>query len=554
MQRLLFVCFLYSSMNLFAQSIPVGVLGVEDLLRRQQLLGKFDSTFSFNYRPITLGKNGLKADSSIFNANDYFKTIATPLKGRGIIKVLPVEFILAYDHNFPDSRNDGAMIRSKGLQSVLSTGIYAELGPLSVQLKPEIVWAQNLGYEGFPEWTEWWVWDARYVWFDRLDIPERYGTNQYQKLLPGQSSVRLNKWGMSLGISTENIWWGPAKRNSLMMSNNAQGFAHITFNTQRPLKTTIGAFEWQFATGKLDGSSHPVPGHDIAIEGREFYRAKPDDWRYFQGISFSYSPKWISGLSLGFTRWVQQYYQNLKVTKDYFPAFSNLFRKNDNNTTRNEGQRDQAAGVFLRWAWIPSQFEIYFEFAKNDASLNLRDLLVDPDHTRAFVFGFNKLFLDNNQVWELTYEWTHTAQTGSKISRDAWSWYIHANVRHGYTHNGEILGSALGPSGIAHYLEVSKTEGLDRIGGSFERYTHNNDFINFTFKNSPVKEWVDYNFTGFYERKFESVIIGGYLMYSRILNYQWKGNFRAVNVIDPLEHNKLDYNNWNIDLKITYSF
>ena len=36
-------------------------------------------------------------------------------------------------------------------------------------------------------------------------------------------------------------------------------------------------------------------------------RGETDDWRYLQGYSITYSPKWISGLSLGFIRWVQMY-------------------------------------------------------------------------------------------------------------------------------------------------------------------------------------------------------------------------------------------------------
>ena len=30
-----------------------------------------------------------------------------------------------------------------------------------------------------------------------------------------------------------------------MMSNHAEGFKHITFNTTEPIKTFIGNFEWK---------------------------------------------------------------------------------------------------------------------------------------------------------------------------------------------------------------------------------------------------------------------------------------------------------------------
>ena len=43
-------------------------------------------------------------------------------------------------------------------------------------------------------------------------------------------------WKTFIGISNENLWWGPSIRNSIMMSNHAQGFKHITFNTINQLK------------------------------------------------------------------------------------------------------------------------------------------------------------------------------------------------------------------------------------------------------------------------------------------------------------------------------
>ena len=36
-----------------------------------------------------------------------------------------------------------------------------------------------------------------------------------------------------------------------MMSNHAEGFKHITFNTVKPIKTRIGDFEWQLISARL---------------------------------------------------------------------------------------------------------------------------------------------------------------------------------------------------------------------------------------------------------------------------------------------------------------
>lgn len=562
MQTKLYMIFVGAllSFSIRSQTIPLGSTNVENYLRRQQLLGKLDSSFSFNYRPITLTKNGLAVDSSIFDTSKYFKEL---VKGKIKVSALPLEFRLAYDHNHPDSRNDGAMIRSRGLQTYLSTGIYAEIGPLTIQLKPEFIWAENKDYEGFPLWPRHYesTWQTRYRGFNTIDEPERYGTSQYTKLTPGQSSIRLNKWGLSLGISTENIWWGPAIRNSIMMSNNAQGFPHITFNTQRPIKTAIGSFEWQLLTGKLEASGFKPPAFDVPFRGRVQYAPKPDDWRYYQALTFSYSPKWVKGLSLGLTRWVQQYNENAKETNSYFPIFQNLFRQNDKDEFGFNLNQDQAASIFARWVWYDSKAEFYFEFAKNDAPINLRDLLVDTDHSRGFTVGLNKLFsvLKEGEFWQFNFEWTQTSQTESRALRNTLSWYGHSRIRHGYTNNGDILGSALGSAGNAQYLEVAKVKGFNRIGGAIERYVHNNDFNTVAFGaiSGPfgdfTRYWIDYNIHGFYERQFDKILLSASLFYTYSFNYQWEVLFDPNDPTAFPDTPGVDRNNWNLDIKVSYS-
>ncbi|MBO3699729.1 capsule assembly Wzi family protein [Roseivirga sp. E12] len=556
MLKKLFVIFIGASLSLmsYGQTVPLGSPGVENYLRRQQLLGKFDSSFTFNYRPITLTKNGLDVDSSIFNTSEYFKELKSD---KGKVSILPLEFRMSFDKNHPDSRNDGAMIRSRGMQAYLSAGIYREIGPLSIQLKPEFIWAENRDYQGFPEWPRHYqsIWQTRYVWFNRIDLPERYGTNQYTKLTLGQSSIRLNKWGMSLGLSTENIWWGPAVRNSIMMSNNAQGFPHFTFNTQRPIKTGIGSFEWQFLTGRLGASGFDPPSTDQIFEGRVLFVPKPDDWRYFQALTLSYSPKWIKGLSLGLTRWVQQYGENAKETNSFFPIFQNLLRKNDKEEFGFNLDQDQAAGIFGRWVWFDSNAEFYFEFAKNDASINFRDLLVDTDHSRALTVGINKLFSTSkkDEYWQFNFEWTQTSQTESRLLRNSLSWYIHSRVRHGYTNNGDVLGSALGPGGNAQYLEVAKVKGFNRIGGAIERFVHNNDFNNSAFEGDFTRYWVDFNLHGFYEQRFDRIMLTASIFYTYSLNYQWEALFDPDDPSVFPDTPGVDRNNWNLDIKVSYS-
>lgn len=557
-KRFLLISFVFFSFwNVNAQTIPLGTPIIENYFRRQQLLGNFDSLYSFNFRPITLSENGLNIDSAVFNKDDYFGNRIGLFKNKAGLRLLPIEKRSSFDSHHPDSRNDGAQIRARGLQSYISAGFSFDWGMLSIQVKPEFVHAENREYFGFPTSHFGNVIEDRFVYFNQLDEPERYGEGAYDRITPGQSSIRLNKWGLSLGLSTENLWWGPGIRNSIHLSNNAQGFPHLTFNTQRPVKTKIGSFEWQFITGKLTSSGFDPPEELVqrVDRGSKQYRPKPDDWRYFQAISLSYSPKWIKGLSLGVTRWVQQYSEDTKSSNDYLPVFSKLFKQNSTDQYGTSLQQDQASGIFGRWIWFDTQSELYFEFAKKGTALNFQDLIIGTDHAKAFTIGFHKLIptIDKEAFMQLNFEATQTSQSETRLFRNTISWYIHPKVRDGFTNNGEILGSALGPGGNAQYVGLSWVKGLKRIGASVERRIHNSDFFSFAFDRTIdfTRRWVDYTLQGYIDWRFKSVLLSGTVSYTKSYNYQWE--LRRINSTPPFKFEPgEDEDNFSVDIRIAY--
>ena len=59
-----------------------------------------------------------------------------------------------------------------------------------------------------------------------------------------------------------------------MMSNHARGFKHITFNSNRPIETKIGNFEFQIVTGRLENSGFTPPGTERTYGGQKLYIQK----------------------------------------------------------------------------------------------------------------------------------------------------------------------------------------------------------------------------------------------------------------------------------------
>jgi len=478
--------------SVFSQSLPVGSLVVEDYYLRKQLNGDLDSAISFTVRPsfpfLIETKNRRAVDTLL----DPGKQIYGSTSGKIKVLILPFSWQQRYNGHPSFSRNDGAMIPAKGYQSLVSAGFFAKAGPLSVQIKPEYVFAGNAAFREF---------NSHY---GTADLPVRFGKDTYSKLSWGQSSLRLNFDPVSVGLSNENLWWGPGKQNSILMSNTAPGFKHLTLNTSRPIRTPIGSIETQIIAGRLEGSGYT---EDL-----------PDDWRYISGLVMSYQPRWFPGLFLGLTRSFQTYSEDMDDSfGDYLP-FLQAFQKI--NTNEGTKRRDQLTSLFARWLLIGSRAEVYFEYGKNDHAWNTRDFLMSPEHSQAYTLGMSKLIPYKGRKDEyihLGIEVTHMEQSIDREFRDAGEWYMHSEVIHGYTNRGEVLGAGIGPGGNLQSVNISWVNGLKQLGLQFERYEHNGDLAN-KYGFGP---WIDLNTGLFANWTYNRFIFSGKMQGIQSINYQW---------------------------------
>ncbi|RYD87985.1 MAG: hypothetical protein EOP54_27955, partial [Sphingobacteriales bacterium] len=361
----------------YSQSLPVGSQALEDYYRRAQLAGKLDSTVSFTIRPLipsaALKIKDFAYPDSLEQRYNLLDADHSGVSKNGKLKwqLLPMSIQLQANSHHPYGWNDGAMIPAKGLQSLLSAGIYAEYGILSVQFKPEVVLAANSSFDTFNK-DHYDVITARYYdFYNNIDLPARFGKSGVTKAYWGQSSIRLNYKALSFGLSTENLWWGPGLRNSLLMSNTAPGFKHLTLNTRKPISSPIGSFEGQIIAGRLEGSGYGVLEPEREYFGQPLYVEKPNNWRYLSGLAITWQPKWVPGLFLGLTRSAQTYSNGLNKFGDYLPFFSS---KKQEAAAEAINKRDQRNSYFMRWLWPEEKAEVYFEYGRNNYSGSSGDL------------------------------------------------------------------------------------------------------------------------------------------------------------------------------------
>ncbi len=541
--------------GLRAQSLPVGTVAIEDYYRRLQLLGQIDTTVSFTIRPLFpsyLKKNayfpddnesGLDTASTWVSKNGKFKAVFLPFN---------MQTLGSSDH--PYGWNDGPMIPANGLQAVVSGGVFMQYGPLTVQLKPELIAAGNAAFENLDK-NHYDVFFARYYdIYNNIDLPMQFGRSLYGAAYWGQSSIRLNYKSMSVGVSTENLWWGPGIRNSLLMSNSAPGFAHFTLNTLKPINTPIGSFEGMLIGGSLKNSGFGPLSPNKDFFGTSLYVPKPNNWRYLSGLIITWQPKWIPGLFLGFDQSQQIYGKNLDGVKDYFPFFSTVKKVSAPNVPLQD--RDQLSSMFARWLWPQEHAEIYFEYGRYNNTQDIEQQMLAPTSSRAYIFGLRKMLPFKQRPDEsilIGLEVTQMQGTSFADNVAGKSWYVSQNIRQGYTHKGQSIGAGIGPGGNLQSVEVSWVKGLKKLGVQLERYVHDNDFYYYAFHDSRdySRHWTDLSMVLNGEWNYKNFVFNANMRFINSMAYQW-GVTQPGND-DAFEHQRNRFN-FQLQTGMNYRF
>lgn len=479
----------------WGQQLVIGT-AEEDSIRMVQLAEKYDPDVSMTVRPL------------------YIRPTQSDKKFQ--LKPLPISLTTQWNSQRPFGWNDGSMILARGLQTQVRFGAYLKMGIVEIQVAPEWVYTTNRMYDTSLNWGT------------------QSGTN-YNKLFPGQSSVGVRLGGVSVGVSTQNLWWGPGIRSSLLMSNNAPGFLHVYLRSNRPLKTPIGKFEFQLIGARLEGdSTRPYENFHLKRVRERF----PANWRYQSAFVFSYQPKWIPGLFLGMTRTLQRFQRDIGLggggfLQRYIPVLTKAFQKKNEQNDDVENT-DQLASFFFRWLLPKSGFELYGEWGYNDYKQNVRDYVMDATHSAAYIIGIQKLYVSDKFQLLLGAEVTKTAESPSNLLRGAGNWYVH-DGDNGYTHQNQIIGAGAGfgsnvQSFRLQYFPTKKT--AFPVQFQFDRIVRD--------PNSFPTDWIDYSWQLQSRWRKKCVTLLPQLGMVTARSYQWREGSQKLN--------------WQLALRVIYGF
>lgn len=514
------IIFLLFNYPLFAQESGFGNIIFDEYSRRKALLKS------------QIGGFGLLLGSSDKSPHDLFFGIdsITSEKNKINYELLPFYTSVRSDSERPYGSAEYGSIASRGLQSFFGTGVKLNFSILHIQFRPELIFAQNKEFNGFPDTFSSEVNSSRFFYWNVGDSPERFGKKTYNKFFLGQSYASLRYKAFELSAGTRNFWWGPGQWNSLIFSNNAPGFPHLSLNTTKPAKSFLGTFEGQILIGRLESSDQvPTQNEDL---NSSFFSPLNSDWRYLNGLLLSYTPKWFPSLSFGYSR-TYQYYNSDRPNdfKGWLPVLEPMSKEklftNGSPLIYDNRRQSQQIAVFGISRMPKAKAEIYFQFGRRDHALNWREFILNPEHARAFQFGFIKLvnLPITDKLLQVRGEITHQQESVNRYLRydliGGLTWHTHGQVR-GFTNYGQPMGVGIGTGSNIQTLEISFVEDWKKWGLLIERLENNQDFYYRAFgQEYERKPWIDWSAAILWNSSLKDLFFTTKVQAVYARNYQW---------------------------------
>ncbi len=527
------------SCSVFAQTTLLDEISLQDVQRNAQLMNGSDSS-------------KYASQSFMIRSTARFQELESSLSDKFRIQGISLRHTTQDNSLMPLGFNQGTIYPAVGFQRRWSLGVHLSWKFLDVNLQPEWVIAENLPkvpFAGSPQDGNYWT-RVFFLINNNIDQFSHFGYEPLKTFFPGQSRIALRLGNVAAGVSTENNWWGPGFRNSLVLTNEASGFLHYFVQNRKPVITPIGNFEGKGIVGMLENSSFLSPEdknfRPIWAGGIE---KKNGSLRMLKAFIVNWQPKWVPNFYLGYS-FAQQNYFEKEEPQPGKPFIANPTMK---------------LGAFLfRFALPKDHAEFYAELGQPDKLVGPASFFGDSTKT-GFVIGGRKLFpLGKKQksYLQLGIEFTQLQlmDPGLVIANNNVgggplhnSWYTSTQIRQGYTQNAKMLGASIGPGSNSQNIYLSVHRGRSLLRLHAERWAKNNDFYVYQYFGSghANRYWVNL-MTGVEAQigLTKNLLIGASYLQTFVNNYMW------VRIEDGIadwsdSSTKSDYKNqqWQVSLK-----
>jgi hypothetical protein len=372
-------------------------------------------------------------------------TVPLPEEGKAW-RVLPVRVRSLGNSAYPVDRANGPMRGGRGLSAGLMAGVTVKYGPVTVQLAPFVGWEQNADFNTLEGPSSRSIYAN--PWIGGIDWPQRFGAESSGILDPGESFTRLDLGPLGVGLSTETLTWGGARRYPILLGDAAPGMPHVFLGTSTPLSIGIGEIDVQLISASLTESDY-------------FNEDPADDGRRMTGFFAALHPGGVQGLTLGVAGILASYDESDQTV---FDLLKNPLQFGDNPDGNG------IYSFFFRWVLEESGFEFYTEWARDDATRDIEDFIGEIDHSSAWTAGLQKTDETRYGLLRVGFEMTDLKSRRTGVAgRNGLRFFTHSQVVQGHTNDGQMLGTWTGPGSDAQFLEIDLFREQSRLGIFMER-------------------------------------------------------------------------------------
>jgi hypothetical protein len=393
------------------------------------------------------GPNEIDLLSRSDSAHPWSQQLGPRVRSAGRLRwaIVPVATQTIYNSAVPYGYNDGAIWAGKGITQAVSGGLSARMGIVSLTVAPTAFWAENTSFPLHPNGLSGKGAFVHAFYGGSVDMPQRFGNDAYQRIDPGQSTLRIDAGPAAVGVSTANEFWGPSIESPLILGNNAPGFPHIFIGTSSPTNVYVGTVHGRVLYGIMSQS-----GYALGNPGK----------RYSASAVGTFSPRGASQLELGAARFFHIVSPGGGLPPRFFSRPFDGLLKQTLPATQFGGNDDpndnQLASVFLRWTFPKSGVEAFVEYGREDHNWNIRDLIGQPDHDAAYLLGMQRLWksVSSDRYTVLRVEVLNSRMSHLTQGAPQTIWYTH-DVN-GHTERGQVLGAAGALGGGSAVIAVTR--------------------------------------------------------------------------------------------------
>lgn len=362
---------------------------------------------------------------------------------RAHLSLISPELFVGSNSHLPSGFNDGPLWQGRGTNLSLLAGGVLRMGRVQVVLAPQYVQSQNLEFQVIPYPQTGSASNRRSPWANPfhpapagIDLPFRQGDRPIRRIEPGQSSISVGFGGVTAGLSTENVWWGPALQDPITLGAQGPGVPAAFVRTTSPRRTRAGTFDTWLLVGRLEESA--------------FFDANAgNDARGLGAAALTWRPPRASALELGVARLVID--ARGPSGGLLLAPFTSVGRPNGPDSL-DPGPRDQITSFWGRWAQPGAGFEAYAEWARFEEPASIRDFLLFPGHSQGYTVGFQWRRPVGAQAWRIWAEASYFEPSPSLRLRPVGASFVSQAAPQGFTVRGQMLGPGIGPGSSAQWM------------------------------------------------------------------------------------------------------